>query len=308
MAHTSWGHGGTGPSGTGIGQLLFTYSAQGGELFGARRWVENPLKLTHVLWRNAAGQTIEAMRQPNDEAMLSEIERDIWIQLALHLPQAFAPPTSAGQESSWMPLTLDQALARELVQRLNRDRASRVSNNDLSAGQRTSAPSSPRFTRIPPISGSPVLRRGDSNAPAGDTTGTYQTINQGYPSRPSPIDTSAGYEVSVLPCIEVELPAQMPGASTADHSGNFAREVAVYFSRATRVLPQVREARGWLRGGRLVLAVRVAVAAGGRPATQAEMTMAGQWLADVLARHTLPYSRMGFADPGEWAQGMVLTG
>jgi hypothetical protein len=36
------------------------------------------------------------------------------------------------------------------------------------------------------------------------------------------------------------------------------------------------------------------------------MDNAARMLGDALARNTLPYTRMTFAEPGEWSQGVAL--
>ena len=114
-------------------------------------------------------------------------------------------------------------------------------------------------------------------------------------------------EVSVLVCIEIEMPVLIPGASS-DYTRDFARDVATHFSRAARSLPQTRELRGWMRGGRIVLAARMGMAQGNRPPTRVEMEHAAMALSDALAQRTLPYTRLTFADPSEWAQGTPLPG
>jgi hypothetical protein len=113
-------------------------------------------------------------------------------------------------------------------------------------------------------------------------------------------------EVTVLPCVEVEMPVLLADPGAAESVREFTRDVAVHFSRACRAIPQVRETRGWMHGGRMVLAARMAVAPGTRTATRAEMEGAAAILADVLAQRTLPYSRLTFADAGAWAQGTPL--
>lgn len=113
-------------------------------------------------------------------------------------------------------------------------------------------------------------------------------------------------EVGVVPCVEVELPPSIGGPASDDYRRDFARDVAMHFSRAARAAPQVREVRGWMRGDRLVLAARFVVAMGNRPPTSAEMSGVAQILADALAQRTLPYAQLGFADPGEWTQGAPL--
>ena len=125
--------------------------------------------------------------------------------------------------------------------------------------------------------------------------------------QPSPWDSVQGElpEIALLPSVEIELPPLMPAGGPAGRR-EFARDTALVFVRALRPLPQVRELRGWMRGERLVLAARYVAAIGHRAATYAEMETAARHVADALARHTLPYAWLGFAEPGEWVQGAAL--
>lgn len=93
---------------------------------------------------------------------------------------------------------------------------------------------------------------------------------------------------------------------TSDFARDYAQNVAVHFARAARTIPQVRELRGWTRDGRLVLAARMVLGPGDRPPTRTEMEAAGQMLAEVLARRTLPYTRLNFAQPDEWEVGSPM--
>jgi hypothetical protein len=113
-------------------------------------------------------------------------------------------------------------------------------------------------------------------------------------------------EVSILPCVEIELPPQIAGLDAAEYRRDFASDAARHFGRAARGIPQVREVRGWIRGDRLVLGARIVVGMGMRQPTRAEMESAAHMLAEVLSQRTLPYSRLAFADPGEWTQGAPL--
>jgi len=113
-------------------------------------------------------------------------------------------------------------------------------------------------------------------------------------------------EVTVIPCVEVELPPVLTDPSAADQARDFTRDVARHFNRSARQLPQVRETRGWMRNGRMVLAARVAVAPGARVPSHTEMDNAARMLGDALARNMLPYTRLTFAEPGEWTQGVAL--
>jgi len=113
--------------------------------------------------------------------------------------------------------------------------------------------------------------------------------------------------VSVIPCVEIELPSAQMGPAAADAARAVARDAAATFIHATQSLRQVREVRGWRRGGRLVLAVRLTVAPGSGAATHEEGEDAVRLLAHILAQRMLPYVRIGQADPGEWAKGQPLT-
>jgi len=113
-------------------------------------------------------------------------------------------------------------------------------------------------------------------------------------------------EVTTLVCIEVEMPLTPGNGLAEDYVRDFARDVTLHFSRAARALPQTRDLRGWMRGGRIVLAARLAVGTGARPPSRAEMETAARLLADALAQRTLPYTRLTFPDPQEWAQGVRL--
>jgi len=113
-------------------------------------------------------------------------------------------------------------------------------------------------------------------------------------------------EVTTLVCIEVEMPLTPGNGLAEDYVRDFARDVTLHFSRAARALPQTRELRGWMRGGRIVLAARLVIGIGARPPSRAEMETAAHLLADALAQRTLPYTRLTFPDPNEWAQGVRL--
>ncbi|MGE5335500.1 MAG: hypothetical protein ACM3N4_12425 [Nitrososphaerota archaeon] len=113
-------------------------------------------------------------------------------------------------------------------------------------------------------------------------------------------------EVTVIPCIEVELPPVLTDPAASDQARDFTRDVARHFNRSARQLQQVRETRGWMRNGRMVLAARMALAPGSRVPSHTEMENAARLLADALVRNMLPYTRMTFAEPGEWTQGVSL--
>lgn len=112
-------------------------------------------------------------------------------------------------------------------------------------------------------------------------------------------------EVTVITCVELEMPTLMAGA-TQDFTRDFARDVAVHFGRAARSIPQTRELRGWMRGARIVLGVRMGFGPGARAASRAEMEHGAALLAEALARRTLPYAQLRFAEMSEWNQGVEL--
>lgn len=114
-----------------------------------------------------------------------------------------------------------------------------------------------------------------------------------------------GPEVSTFPCVEMEMPMLLTD-DQQDFTRDFARDVAVHFSRAARSIPQTRELRGWMRGARIVLVVRMGFGPGTRPASRAEMEHAAGLLGEALARRTLPYVQLRFADLAEWNQGVEL--
>jgi len=120
------------------------------------------------------------------------------------------------------------------------------------------------------------------------------------------ISATEAQDVTTLVCIEIDMPLLPGGAVMEDYTRDFARDVSLHFSRAAHTIPQARELRGWMRGGKIVLAARIVVGTGLRTATQAESEHAAHLLADALARRTLPYTRLTFPDPAEWAQGVRL--
>lgn len=114
-----------------------------------------------------------------------------------------------------------------------------------------------------------------------------------------------GPEVVVVPCVEVEMPALLTDAPQ-DFTRDFARDVAMHFNQAARSIPQTRELRGWMRSGRIVLGARMTMGSGARAASRVEMEHAAGLLSEALARHTLPYAQLRFADAAEWNQGVPL--
>ncbi|GEM_PF-1060981 len=377
---------------TKIAQALISYAMRGGALYSARRWPENPLTLTHALWRSPDGDAIEAFRPPEDEQSMLAAERDAWIQLAVHT-EASAAPNPAGP-GAWTPVRLDQTQALELGQRIQQARAEalrQLQQRRLAEQARASqinaqlAPPSSGYTSMPaqsPNSSPPftpltppgqagissVPRSGASPAAPPPSLRMMQPSGSPWreariqeeppiaPMRPVPPDgarslpglpglrsvvapepltihdeasafppyqepsgwtggwraglgglaASESQEVTTLVCIEIDMPMLPGGVVMEDYTRDFARDVSLHFSRAVHTIPQARELRGWMRGGKIVLAARIAVGAGLRAPTRAENEHAAELLADALARRTLPYTQLTVADPAEWAQGVRL--
>lgn len=354
MGDASWGYGRPAERDTGVLQVLQAFATQGGQLYGARRWAENPLTLTHVRWLGPANVVLDGFRPPDDDQAPPE-EREVWIQLALLFPSAH--PSPAGPEAPWLPLNVTPTQAGAWAQALSQAQSAR-----RFASQAASAPPYPSYPQSMPqsypqpyqqpnagqspwrlpasaapaqsgawggeqrISGAPAdpgMRRGDPTAmPASGGVVPGATVDAHAPrpvisAPPAPARSASrnipgwdraqpeSLEIALLPSIEIELPPLMPAGGPAGRR-EFARDAALVFARALRPLPQVRELRGWLRGERLVLAARYIAGIGGRAATYAEMESTTQHVADALARHTLPYAWLGFAEPGEWSQGAAL--
>ena len=337
MANAGWGYGRPAETDTGILHVLTGYMTHGGQLYGARRWAENPLTLTHVRWQGPDGASAEAFRRPDIDDNSSEGERQVWLQLALAVPATYS--ATSGAQSPWIPLTIGREKALEWGQVLRQAQTSRQSQNRQSYNSGThSMPRMPVVDAQSPHDsswayGSPAQsglfppsnhtshvtpRQSISSAPISvDMEPTIQvttTMNGPAHMIAEERQFTNGWqrgqvdapEVVVVPCVEVELPPALEGVVSSDYRRDFARDVAMHFSRAARAIPQVRDVRGWMRGDRMVLAARFVVAAGNRPPTRAEMDGAASILADGLAQRTLPYARLSFADPGEWLQGAPL--
>ncbi|MFI5273497.1 MAG: hypothetical protein ACHQ4H_10745 [Ktedonobacterales bacterium] len=330
MADAGWGQRRTAESENGLLPVLQAYVAQGGQLYGARRWADNPLTLTHVRWQGVAGMGLDCFRRPGDEALAAPEEREIWVQLALHIPSAH--PSPPGHEAPWLPLAIAReqadAWARTLARMQQAQRASAPQNQYASQRSPWQAQDSGPVNR-PIDSGaggyvSGMPQRGEYASGDVWRTPSYSSPAQAsrplrpdITSRPSPLAAGGNQhpdqwhrpspelpEVTLLPSVEIELPPAIPGVQA--YQRDFARDVALVFARTARALPQVREVRGWMRGERLVLAARYVVGQGNRAATYAEMESAMQHLASALAQRTLPHAWLGFAEPGEWSQGAQL--
>lgn len=335
MANVGWGHGRPAESDSGVLQVLLAYANLGGRLFAARRSPDNPLTLTHLRWEGQDGSMYDAIRRPDDDAYLSPAEREVWVQLALAFPSA--PSISSGPQSPWQSLMLDRAKLVSWITLLRQSQASRPPYPPQQPAYGGYGPPSgptyfdPSNSSQTPWRSSSIISGGPGvGEPRRDTPGdsgrtSSQPVFPGYrgqvdshstPSHTHDTDTQwsgswnrsafeAG-DVVVMPCIEVDLPPARNTAGADEYRRDFARDIALHFNRAARTIPQVREVRGWMRGDRMILAARIVIAPGARPPNRAEMEGAARLLADALAQRTLPYTRLTFADPGEWMQGAIL--
>lgn len=330
MAQSGWGQGRSADSDTGLLDVLSALASQGGTLYGARRLPDSPLTLTDLRWQGTGGTMMSTHRRSPTDNDEPDAEREVWVQLALHCPLTNMP---SAQDTPWTPITVTRDEVMSWVTSLRHEQANRRASSlpgyghsggsipyppgyapDRRDGSRfthTSGPGSsiagpsiplvsggyrptaPQTTVTVHHSGGAAYSVPVSGGPAPQMTGSWQRT------------TPESGEVIVLPCIEVELPPQ-GDPTTAEYRRDFSRDVAMHFGRAVRAIPQVREARGWMRGDLLVLAARFVVGAGQRPATRPEMEATAYYLAQVLAQRTLPYIRLSFADPGEWMQGAAL--
>lgn len=223
------------------------------------------------------------------------------------VPQPSGPgssPTSGGYIGSYSSATSFGSLgAMGSAAPVSQGFAASSASGGLSPN--VSGSTHPYPSTMPPATGAPA---GESllpfdndtvliNTPA-DWTNSWQTPPwQGGAEMP---------EVTVLVCVEIELPRVLAGAGGADYTRGFSRDVAASFKRVCQAIPQVRETRGWMRGAYLILAARIAVGSGNRAPSSLEMESAAQTLAEALARETIPYNRLTLANPGEWAQGAAL--
>ncbi len=284
----SWGPAYDGRTRTGIAGVLDGYAHRGGQLVGARAGAENPLVLTHVRWIGPRGELLDAVRPPDDDAGLGTAEREVWVELALGFPAMH--PSPAGRDAPWLPLDLPPQHAATLLGRLPHATASTPLAMPSAQGS--------GFTSNRRLSAGP-----DVPAPAG-------SVSTGSPAWSGDLREALLYDegISVFPCVEIELPPVVgpPSAGVSSVVDAFVHDAAATFVRAVKGLPHVRELRGWLRGGRLVLAVRLIVAPGSGAATREEDERAMRSLGRVLAQETLPYANLTIAHPGEWARGQLL--
>jgi hypothetical protein len=288
---------------------LSAFAAYGGQLWGARRWVDNPLMLTHLRWQGPAGQFLDAMRHSGDDPYLSPGERAAWVEIALHYPSSAAPMMS-GTHGPWVALGLERSVAQALLAAMPRSPSSGMPSHWSTPFQPPLSPSVPAWQ--PPATSNPRAPTTPPSPPGFDLGWPGQlggdSLGRSMPGAELPSGwplSAPSQDFSVTPCVEIELPPTAGGGALEDYARDFTRDVAVHFARAARMLPQVRELRGWMHGDRLVLAARMVLGTG-RPATQADMDNAAQLLADVLAQRALPYARLSFAEAAEWQAGWAL--
>ncbi|HEX8996032.1 MAG TPA: hypothetical protein VF812_08370 [Ktedonobacterales bacterium] len=318
-----------------IATVLIAYGQQGGALFAAYRLPDNPLVLSHVRWHGDSGEVIDAQHGSDGVQNLPQEEREAWAQIALS--SATNQADAVGPDAPWLPVRLDRERALELGVRAQRARlasqppASPRPISGTPSGYSSAVPfNAPVAPQYPAPGGPAPFQPYFQQAPhapvshADDYSPTrlIDALPSSAPSMPeSPQNTGqwarddllrGSYtgqqnqpEVTVIPCVEVEMPMLLT-AEQQDYTRDFARDVAVHFSRAAHSIPQARELRGWMRGARIVLAVRMGFGPGTRPATRAEMEHGAALLADALARRTLPYAQLRFAEPAEWNQGVEL--
>jgi hypothetical protein len=346
MAHGSWGQGSSTDTDTGILDVLVAFVLQGGQLYGARRFEDNPLTLTHVRWQGPSGGVLGAFRQPGGTVGAEDVESNIWVQLALTFPSAH--PSPAGVDAPWLPLSIDPTTASQWVAQLRQSYMPRRSRPDPGVRQAFGPDSmipSTLISRAPKELPNPWRRPGDL---AAGTSGNEAKLPYGAnvadgsldhqpPTLTPPVDTTQplyqtqqsasvrremnetsqwtgefrrhpadGVEIAVLPCIEVDLPPLLDNRTAVDYHRDFARDVAVHFREAVEQFREVREVRGWMRGERLVLAARFIFRTVARTPKPAEMDQVAQRFSDALAERNVPYMYLGFADPGEWMQGRPL--
>jgi hypothetical protein len=282
---------------------LLAFVTYGGQLGGARRLSDNPLALTHVRWLGPAGQFLDAVRSPIDDPTLSPAEREAWLRLALHYPET-PTPIPSGPSAPWLALTIEREAARSL--------------STLLAGSRFGEPGMTRsqFPRRPEGESDPFASsylRGDrppDTPPPSVTSGGRVPNQHGGEPRQAYTDSwrfgaDQPQEYAAIPCVEVELPSAHD-VPAADYARDYARDVAMHFARAAQAIPQVRETRAWMRDDRLVLAARMVLGNGTRPLARTDLDGAARLLSDELARRTIPYVRLTFADPLEWQAGSPL--
>jgi len=338
MAANGYGFPRSPDRGGSIATALIAYGQQGGALFAAYRLPDNPLVLSHVRWQGESGEVVEA--QHLSEGVYSpQEERQAWAEIALSSTTTQAD--AVGPNAPWLPVRMDRERALDLG--LRAQRALLASQPPQSPPRMSGAPSG---YGQGPQSGVPYANSSYGAIPSAQAPHAsaqfqpyhMQTPNQSAdeysptrlidalpastPSMPELSQNTGQWarddllrggaypgpsqqEITVIPCVEVEMPMLLT-SEQQDFTREFARDVAIHFGRAARGIQQTRELRGWMRGARIVLAVRMGFGPGSRPANRAEMEHAAALLSEALARRTLPYAQLRFADYAEWSQGVEL--
>lgn len=339
MAANGYGYSRPQDRGASIATALIAYGQQGGALFAAYRASDNPLAPSHLRWQGVSGEIIETQHNAESAYDLPQEEREAWAQIALGSTSNRAD--AVGPNAPWLPVRLERERAFELGVRAQRARLASLPPNSPQSAPRLSASPPVSYGSAPqgaPLSS--MLPRSSSTFPAYAPQGPgfhadeysptrlIDALPQSAPSLPEPPQNTGQWsrddllrggsgagaygaspsqlEITVIPCVEVEMPALLTSADQQDFTRDFARDVAVHFSRAARSITQARELRGWMRGARIVLAVRMGFGPGSRPVNRAEMEHAAALLSEALARRTLPYAQLRFADFAEWNQGVEL--
>ena len=187
MADVRWGQGGSAETDTGILEVLVAFLTQGGQLYGARRWEENPLTLTHVRWQGPSGGLLDAFRQPGSTISSDDVESNVWVQLALNFPSSH--PSAAGIDAPWLPLSIEPATASQWVHQLRQSLSQRRSRPGTPPRQTfTPGSSMPGIESRPAeVEVNPWHRPYDSAAGHG-SFGSYSPYRQEQGSSDEPLD------------------------------------------------------------------------------------------------------------------------
>ncbi len=338
MAASGYGFSHPNDRSSSVAAALIAYGQQGGALYAAYRLPDNPLAPSHLRWQGDNGEAMEAQHNPNEAYELTREEREAWAQIAL--ASAMTQPDAVGTNAPWLPVRMERERAFDLGVRAQRawlashpsygahstqsgPHASGSPSGYGAAAPNSATPSA--YLPQQPGAGFQQYQRPQTPNPHSDDyppTRLIDALPASSPSRPDLAQSTGQWarndllrgmaypgapqqEITVIPCIEVEMPTLL-SAEQQDFTRDFARDVAVHFGRAAHSISQARELRGWMRGARIVLAVRMSFGPGSRPANRAEMEHGAALLSEALARRTLPYAQLRFADYAEWDQGVEL--
>lgn len=340
MAANNYGYSRAPDRGGTIANALIAYGQQGGALYAAYRLADNPLVLSHVRWQGENGAVIEAQHTTDGMHETPQEEREAWAEIALISTTNQAD--AVGPNAPWLPVWMDREHALELGLRAQRARLSSQAPqtphgmSGVGSGYGSGSHSGTPFGGASPYSGPPPSQVPHAappfqpphmpmpNPPSDEYSPTrlIDALPSSPPSMPDLSQNTGQWarddllrggaypgpsqqEITVIPCVEVEMPVLLSN-DQQDFTRDFARDVAIHFGRAARGIPQTRELRGWMRGARIVLAARMGFGLGSRPANRAEMEHAAALLSEALARRTLPYAQLRFAEYPEWSQGVEL--